>query len=660
MAKLSASQAREYFYSLAKKTSLFSMKYGGSEIRSLTPDSVCEKNGCIIKEFHLPHGLTVEEKTTFPADYSAFETEIVLSARGEADTLLIEDLCVFDCVIPCEEDQLTGFPTDNDYAKVVSYRGWARETEECCPKNNYFIRKTSVYTFAPIQARSCDETMAYFDVCRKDFGAVCAIGWTAQWQARFHREAEGVNFACGLQRSHFVLHAGERVIYPTALLFFYDKGFEEGHNGFRRYMREISIVGKPNRAPLTPLALGTWGGFHEEIHETVLSWIERNNFPFEVYWMDAGWFGECSKKDAANEEAWYKLVGNWGINPECHPSKFQGVKAHAEKIGIKTLLWFELERAMQNSEEYQKHPDWYLGRRDGSDTADQFLLNWGNAEALEYTLQKLSSYIDSIGLSWYRPDFNVDALPYLRNNDEEDRQGVTELKYVEGLYTFLDRLLAKYPQLMVDNCAGGGNRMDYQMQKRTVTLWRSDYNCYADHVVEGLQAANMGGSLFFPNVAHGLHAWHQTMYRARSCYLSGMTVNVLHGACENAAEVERILNEQTDFIREVLKEYAEVREYYNKDFYAHSAFNADLYSWCAYQFHDPEKDEGVFHVFRRASSVQGNGVYCLKQIDEDKTYEVKSFDGLPTRVCSGKELLQGLAVDIPCAGESRLFVYRKV
>ena len=37
------------------------------------------------------------------------------------------------------------------------------------------------------------------------------------------------------------------------------------------------------------------------------------------------------------------------------------------------------------------------------------------------------------------------------------------MKHIEGLYAFLDYLLAHKPSLVIDNCAGGGRRLDFEM-----------------------------------------------------------------------------------------------------------------------------------------------------------------------------------------------------
>ena len=60
-------------------------------------------------------------------------------------------------------------------------------------------------------------------------------------------------------------------------------------------------------------------------------------------------------------------------------------------------------------------------------------------------------------------------------NDEDGRRGIVEIKYINNLYYFWDSLLARFPHLLIDNCAGGGNRIDIEMLSRSVSLWRSDY-----------------------------------------------------------------------------------------------------------------------------------------------------------------------------------------
>jgi len=58
-----------------------------------------------------------------------------------------------------------------------------------------------------------------------------------------------------------------------------------------------------------------------------------------------------------------------------------------------------------------------------------------------------------------------------------DRQGITEIRYVEGLYATWDELRARFPQMYLDDCASGGRRIDLEMVMRSVVQTRSDSAC---------------------------------------------------------------------------------------------------------------------------------------------------------------------------------------
>lgn len=59
---------------------------------------------------------------------------------------------------------------------------------------------------------------------------------------------------------------------------------------------------------------------------------------------------------------------------------------------------------------------------------------------------------------------------------------MTEIRFVEGHYAMWDELREKNPGLWIDNCAGGGRRIDLEMCMRSVPLWRSDTGYWSGHV----------------------------------------------------------------------------------------------------------------------------------------------------------------------------------
>ena len=50
----------------------------------------------------------------------------------------------------------------------------------------------------------------------------------------------------------------------------------------------------------------------------------------------------------------------------------------------------------------------------------------------------------------------MDPRAWWKAADTPDRQGMAEIRHIEGLYAFWDGLLQRHPGLMIDNCASGG------------------------------------------------------------------------------------------------------------------------------------------------------------------------------------------------------------
>jgi alpha-galactosidase len=90
----------------------------------------------------------------------------------------------------------------------------------------------------------------------------------------------------------------------------------------------------------------------------------------------------------------------------------------------------------------------------------------------------VSGLITGQGIDLYRQDFNMDPLGYWRAADEPDRQGITEMRHVEGYLAYWDELRRRHPGLLIDSCASGGRRNDLETLRRAVPLLRSDYQSF--------------------------------------------------------------------------------------------------------------------------------------------------------------------------------------
>ena len=128
--------------------------------------------------------------------------------------------------------------------------------------------------------------------------------------------------------------------------------------------------------------------------------------------------------------------------------------------------------------------------------------NLGNPEACQWLTDHVDRLLTEQAIDLYRQDFNIDPLDFWKTGDTEDRQGITEIRYVEGYLAYWDELRRRHPDMLIDSCASGGRRNDLETMRRAVPLLRSDY------IMEpvGNQCHTYGMSFWYPyyGYRHGI------------------------------------------------------------------------------------------------------------------------------------------------------------
>ncbi len=509
--------------------------------------------------------------------------------------------------------------------------------------------------------RSSNDWLPFFNLHTGDAGVIEAIGWSGQWAAEFAHSASGtVALRAGMEKTHLRLHPGEEMRTPRMLLFFWRGDRTEAHNSFRRLLLAHHTP-RPDGKPLEgPLTIAHWGGMRTPAHLERVAVYAREKLDYDYYWVDAGWYGPPDSFSPDEFQGdWAKHVGNWQINPAAHPNGLRPISDATNKIGMKFLLWVEPERAIVGTPLAKEHPEWFLGER--KENAN-ILFNLGLPEARTYLTNLISNLITSEGIGLYRQDFNFDPLPYWRANDTEDRQGMSEIRYVEGHYALWDELLRRHPGLVIDNCASGGRRIDLETISRSVPLWRSDWQCRPDNDPIGGQVHGMGLSCWIP--LHGTGTWGSVpgnhtayeTYRVRSAYGPAFQFSSF------PYEYTPIRGDYPwDWHRARLAEYHRARPLFRGDYYPITEVTAAEEAWAAYQMHRPDLDEGFVMALRRPKAFFCAAELRLRGIDPAAEYEVEDADSGRKERMRGKKLLEtGIRVDLPEPRSSKMVFYKKI
>lgn len=567
---------------------------------------------------------------------------------GERDTGRLSRICDLDDVFCFEEDVFhPACRLPETFLRVWNMAGSTCSDEDFFPSARPLFHGKSLDYGAP-RGRSSEETAPFFDLNRGEEGVILAIGWSGQWFCSFERGRKDVRVRAGIPDLSFYLRPGEKIRTASVLVLPYSAGQDAAHNALRAVMRARMPAALRGRQ--LPLSFFAWGGATTEHMLKEISFVRENKLPYEALWIDAGWYGTSKLScDNAFEGDWNMHTGDWRVNPLHHPDGLKEVAAAAKEAGLEVILWMEPERVVTGTPHFAAHPEMYLRTRWA---VNENMLNLGRKDAEDYFVDTVSRFVEELGISCLRQDFNMDPLPLWRENDEEGRQGLTQIKHIAGLYSAWDRLLEKYPNLYIDNCASGGRRIDIETLRRSVPLWRSDSNCVFDVPPETMQNHNEGLSWWVPCAGLSAGRKRDGIARVRSAHAAAL---VSEYYCEEESFPR---GEEAEEIRGQLEEYLRVRPLISTDYYPVFGFGRDNLCWAGWQYHDPERDEGFLAAFRRSECLCDRAVVSLRAVDPAAEYEVTE-EGKGAKVCSGKALSKGMRLTIGEKGGSLLLRYKR-
>ena len=513
---------------------------------------------------------------------------------------------------------------------------------------------------APANGRSSNRTgFPFFNVSMPgNQGVLAAIGWTGQWYADVQ---QGDNHSwlleAGMERMKLFLYPDEEIRTPGICLLLW-KGDDRlvGHNLFRQFVlkhHSRQINGTFAELPLSfTLA---YGGpppcdlFNCITEKYCIAMVERHQqfgLVPEVFWIDAGWYTGCG--------SWWSNAGNWTVDASRFPNGFKPVSDAIHKAGAEFLLWFEPERVAAGTLFDQLKPDYLIRIPDtvknpdiGSFSSDLYLFNLGNPEACEWLTGYISDFIRENGVDHYRQDFNFDPTPYWKYNDPKDRVGISEIRHIEGLYRYWDGLLRNFPNLIIDNCASGGRRIDLETISRSSPLLNTDYDS-GEH--SGHQAHSYGMNLYLP--LHGVGCVQPTKYALRSEMSTGLVI--IWDLTNSTTPVSRMDSLFDDF--------KWLRPYYYGDYYP-LVPNVNIRSdsiWMAYEQNRPDQGDGIVLAFRRPLCSIEKLTVKLRGLEPDRQYKVTFEDSGMVVIQTGAELMKGLLLECREQPGSLLLRYERI
>ena len=610
--------------------------YGGTPYVCTNPISVeklPQTGACqtVRNQYRTPDGkLGVNVTVKTYAGYEVIEYLPELTALTDKETEIVSNLRSFDFSIPAsgsvtvrtlrgtdfnEYDFTPVSTTLTERVVEATYGNWGRSSDGA---------KGGVLPFLGI------------DLAEKS-GYELAVGWTGSWKADFRLSGGRLAVSGGLRETNFRVLPGETLRAPSVVLW---KRSGMTARAFRtvihRFMRDFKSPRDSKGRLFEPmLALHCGGG--NKSPWTMLSeikWAKEAKIPFDVFWVDAGWFGPPHESKQIMEcgDTWWTYAGTWRFNATVHPDgNMVRVSDAAHVAGMKVLLWVEPERVMWASDIYKAHPEICLVRKTEK-LGDPFALNLGDPAGCQMAIDTVDRLVRENKLDCYRQDHGIPDLHlFWRDYDTPDRMGVTEMKYIAGLYAFWDAIKEKHPDLLLENCAGGGRRFDIEMISRSHAYCRTDYALTFNKNLNKVPSMQAITHNLIPYLPFQGSDDSTAPIGDDYMFFSMMATGCMFGP--TSPEYGFFLfrgptDEETAWFKRNFDMAKRMRPYFMGDYYPLcEPIGPEETVWCAWQFDRPDLGEGVVEVFRREKASADTFRLEVQGLDASAQYRLVHFDG---------------------------------
>ncbi len=302
---------------------------------------------------------------------------------------------------------------------------------------------------------------------------VGTLGWTGNFRFTFEVDNKNeLRIISGINpyASEYSLPAKEVFRTPDFYFTYSCEGKGEASRSFHDWARNHQIKkGGDTRMTLLNNWEATYFNFNEE--KLIGLMDEATKLGVDMFLLDDGWFANKYPRSSDHQG-----LGDWQETADKLPNGIGRLVEEAQKKGIKFGLWIEPEMVNPKSELYEKHKDWviHLPNRDEYYFRNQMVLDLSNPQVQDHVFGVVDNLMTKYpGIAFFKWDCNSPITNiysmYLKEN-----QSHLYIDYVRGLYKVLDKIKAKYPDLPMMLCAGGGGRSDYEALKYFTEFWPSD------------------------------------------------------------------------------------------------------------------------------------------------------------------------------------------
>ncbi len=363
---------------------------------------------------------------------------------------------------------------DADVVKVTSFHGdWARETEKCdvLLTGGKYVNESR----GGNSSNHANPFIMYSEPgATETAGEVYATNLVYSGNHRESAEFGGhakLRLLTGINPDFLraTVEKGKSFLSPEAVLSYSAEGFRGVSRSNHMFVREHIVRGEWKRKE-RPILLNSWEAAYFKISEGKLLKLakEAAECGMELFVMDDGWFGKRDNDTCS--------LGDWYDCKEKLPNGIKGLSEKIKALGLMFGIWVEPEMVNADSDLYRAHSDWAVKNpaRHHAEGRNQMILDLSKKEVREYIIDQMSDVFERSACDYVKWDMNRNFSDFFSPGASAKDQGNFPHAYMLGLYEIMDRLTEKFPHILFEGCASGGNRFDLGILSYFPQIWASD------------------------------------------------------------------------------------------------------------------------------------------------------------------------------------------
>lgn len=334
--------------------------------------------------------------------------------------------------------------------------------------------------------RASERTVPWFSIDGAQDEFYLALMWSGAWSVVFDRTSMGTTITLGLAPMTTTIQAsvdGPHVVFGVA-----PGGMAQGTAALRSYV----LDGLRGGRPIVPLVTyNTWFAYGTEIDDASMR-AEMEHaaaLGVELFVIDAGWYAGTGAAGPFDFDAG---LGGWTADPARFPDGLAPLRDYAHSLSLRFGLWVEPERVNLSLVGAPGVEESWLATEGGQYGSDHGQICLANVAARQWLMDHLTTLLDEVQPDYLKWDNNM----FVNCDRDGHDHGATDGNFAHtgALYDMLSQLRERYPDLLIENVSGGGNRLDVGMLRYTDVAWMDDRTAPSVHVRHNLQ----GLSAVFP------------------------------------------------------------------------------------------------------------------------------------------------------------------